>query len=120
MYELPLTLRYDFARDDKTKFFVNAGLSSYFILKQSYIYFFHSGGRPLAWKSNIESQSNYWFGVGDLSFGLETDLGKGFSFQAEPFFRIPLQKMGAENLKLYSYGFMMSFRYAPVLSRSKK
>jgi hypothetical protein len=120
MYELPLTLRYDFANNDKTKFFVNAGLSSYFMLKQTYIYFFHSRGRPLAWKNNIESQSNYWFGMGDLSFGLETDLGKGFSFQAEPFFRIPLQKMGAENLKLYSYGFMLSFRYAPVLSRSKK
>jgi hypothetical protein len=120
MYELPLTLRYDFAKNDRTKFFVNAGVSSYFMLKQTYIYFFHSGGRPLAWKSNEEAQSNYWFGVGDLSFGLETDIGKGFSFQAEPFFRIPFQKMGVENLKMYSYGFMLSFRYAPVLSRSKK
>ena len=74
----------------------------------------------MAWKANDEAQANYWFGVGDLSFGLETDIGKGFSFQAEPFFRIPLTKMGLENLKMYSYGFMLSFRYAPVLSRSKK
>ena len=99
---------------------MNAGLSSYFMLKQTYIYFFHSGGRPMAWKANDETQANYWFGVGDLSFGLETDIGKGFSFQAEPFFRIPLRRMGLENLKMYSYGFMLSFRYAPVLSRSKK
>jgi len=120
MYEVPLTLRYDFAKNDRSKFFVNAGLSSYFMLKQTYIYFFHSGGRQMAWKANDEAQANYWFGVGDLSFGLETDIGKGFSFQAEPFFRIPLTKMGLENLKMYSYGFMLSFRYAPVLSRSKK
>lgn len=120
MYELPLTLRYDFASNDRTKFFVNAGLSSYFMLKQTYIYFFHSGGRTMARKANDEVQANYWFGVGDLSFGLESDIGKGFSFQAEPFFRIPLQKMGLENLKMYSYGFMLSVRYAPVLSRSKK
>jgi hypothetical protein len=121
MYELPLSLRYDFAKNDKTRFFVNAGASSYFILKQTNIYFSHgAGGRPYAWLSKDESPSNYWFGVGDLSFGLETDIGKGFSFQVEPFFRIPLQKMGVENLKMYSYGFMLSFRYAPVLSRTKR
>jgi hypothetical protein len=121
MYEVPLTVRYDFAKTgEKTKFFVNAGLSSYFMVKQTYIYFFHNRGRALAWKTTDNSQSNYWFGVGDLSFGLETDMGKGFSFQAEPFLRIPLQQMGLENLKLNSYGIMLSFRYAPVLSRSKK
>jgi hypothetical protein len=121
MYELPLTIRYDFAKNDKTLFFVNAGASSYFLLKQTNIYFTHNGGgRPVAWLSKDESQSNYWFGVGDISVGLETDLGKGFSFQAEPFFRIPFQNMGVENLKMYSYGFMLSFRYAPVLSRTKK
>ncbi len=120
MYEIPLTLRFDFAKNEKTKFFVNGGLSSYFMLKQTYIYFFHSGGRPLAWKQSDNQQVNYWFGVGDLSFGLETDMGKGFSFQAEPFLRIPLREMGLQNLKLNSYGFLLSFRYAPVLSRTKK
>jgi hypothetical protein len=121
LYEVPFTIRYDFAKNDKTLFFVNAGASSYFLLKQTNIYFTHNGGgRPVAWLSKDESQSNYWFGVGDISIGLETDLGKGFSFQAEPFFRIPFQKMGVENLKMYSYGFMLSFRYAPVLSRTKK
>jgi cytoskeletal protein RodZ len=121
MYEIPLTIRYDFAKNDKTLFFINAGASSYFLLKQTNIYFTHSGGgRPVAWLSKDESQTNYWFGVGDISFGLETDLGKGFSFQAEPFFRIPFQNMGVENLKMYSYGFMLSFRYTPVLSRTRK
>jgi hypothetical protein len=120
MYELPLTLRYDFAKNEKTKFFVNAGVSSYFMLKQTYIYFFHSAGRGLAFKSTDEAQINYWFGMGDISFGLETDMGKGFSFQAEPFFRIPLKQMGVENLRLYSYGLLISFRYAPVLSRTRK
>ena len=121
MYEMPLTLRYDFAKNEKTRFFVNAGASSYFLVKQTNIYYAHNGGRRLsAWLNKDESPVNYWFGVADLSFGLETDLGKGFSFQAEPFFRIPFQKMGVENLKIYSYGFMLSFRYAPVLGRSKK
>jgi hypothetical protein len=120
IYELPLTLRYDFAKSEKTKFFVNAGFSSYFILKQTYINFFHSAGRPAAIKIVDDEQQNYWFGVSDLSFGFETEIGKGFSFQAEPYFRFPLRNMGMENLKLDSYGFMLSFRYTPVLSRSKR
>ena len=122
MYEMPLTLRYDFAKNDKTRFFVNAGASSYFLVKQTNIYYVHSGGfgRLSAWMSKDESPKNYWFGVGNLSFGLETDIGKGFSFQVEPYFKIPFQKMGVDNLKIYSYGIQLSFRYAPVLSRTKK
>src|SRR5450432_952093 len=120
LYQLPLSLRYDFAKSDKSKFFVNAGFSSYFIINQAYIYFSHSGYRPSAWKRTDNSQQNYWFGTGDLSFGIETDMGKGFSFQAEPFLNLPLKQMGLENVKLKSYGIMLSFRYAPVLSRRKK
>jgi hypothetical protein len=120
IYELPLTLRYDIAKNEKTKFFVNAGFSSYFMLKQTYINFFHNVGRPEAIKIVDDEQQNYWFGVSDLSFGFETEIGKGFSFQAEPFFRFPLRDMGMQNVKLNSYGFMLSFRYTPVLSRSKR
>ena len=120
MWELPLTLRYDFAKNEKTKFFVNAGFSSYFMMKQTYIYFFHNGLRPLAYKIEDNEQVNYWFKVANISLGLESDMGKGFSFQAEPFFKLPLQNMGIDNLKLNSYGFLLSFRYSPILNRTKK
>ncbi len=120
MWELPLTLRYDFAKNEKTKFFVNAGFSSYFMMKQTYIYFFHNGLRPLAYKVEDDEQVNYWFKVANISLGLESDMGKGFSFQAEPFFKLPLKNMGIDNLKLNSYGFLLSFRYSPVLNRTKK
>jgi hypothetical protein len=120
IWEVPLTLRYDFAQSEKTKFFLNAGLSSYFIMKQTYIKFFYNGQRLLAFKTFDDNQENYWFKVADISFGFETDMGKGFSFQAEPFFKLPFTSMGIENLKLNSYGFLLSFRYSPVLSRIKK
>jgi hypothetical protein len=78
LWELPLTLRYDFAKNQKTKFFANAGFSSYFIMKQTNIYFFHNGQRSAAWKATDNEQINYWFGVADISLGLETAIGKGF------------------------------------------
>lgn len=120
IWELPLTLRYDFAHHNKTKFFANAGLSSYFMMKQTYIYFLHSNQNQLAYKISDNQQVNYWFGIADISVGFEAEIGKGFSFQAEPFLKLPLRNMGMEDLKLTSYGFLMTFRYAPVLSRSKK
>ena len=120
IWELPLTLRYDFAHHNKTKFFANAGLSSYFMMKQTYIYFLHSNQNQLAYKISDNQQVNYWFGIANVSAGFEAEIGKGFSFQAEPFLKLPLRDMGMENLKLTSYGFLMTFKYAPVLSRSKK
>jgi hypothetical protein len=120
IWEMPLTLRYDFAHHNKTKFFANAGLSSYFMMKQTYIYFLHSGQNQLAYKISDNQQVNYWFGIADISAGFEAEIGKGFSFQAEPFLKLPLRNMGMEDLKLTSYGFLMTFKYAPVLSRSKK
>ena len=120
IWEIPLTLRYDFARHNKTKFFANAGLSSYFMMKQTYIYFLHSGQNQLAYKIADNQQVNYWFGIADISAGFEAEIGKGFSFQAEPFLKLPLRNMGTEDLKLTSYGFLMTFRYAPVLSRTRK
>jgi hypothetical protein len=120
LYELPLTLRYDIGNSGKSKFFANAGLSSYFIINQSSIYFFHSGGRPSAWKKTDNSQKNYWFDIADISLGVETDMGKGFSFQAEPFLKLPLKPMGMENAKLSTYGFLLSIRFTPELTKSKK
>ena len=120
IWEMPLTLRYDFAHHNKTKFFANAGLSSYFMMKQTYIYFLHSGQNQLAYKITDNQQVNYWFGIADMSVGFEAEIGKGFSFQAEPFLKLPLRNMGMEDLKLTSYGFLMTFKYAPVLSRSRK
>jgi|SRR5450432_1150995 len=120
MFEIPLTLRYDFRLDKKTKFFINGGLSTYMFRHQSYVYYFHSSARPSSWVQDDNSHINYWFGIADFSVGIEKELGKGLSFQAEPFLRIPLKEMGLQDLKLTSVGFLLSIRYSPKLGSSKK
>ncbi|MDP4130692.1 MAG: hypothetical protein Q8939_11055, partial [Bacteroidota bacterium] len=120
MYEIPLTLRYDFFQHERTRLFVNAGLSSYLMRKEEYTFFFHNAGRAYEWQNENNERRNYWFAIGDFSAGLEQELGKGFSFQVEPFLRMPLRGIGAGNLKMNSYGLLFSMRYAPVLGRSRK
>jgi hypothetical protein len=115
-----LTLRYDLVQQGKTKVFVNAGLSSYLLRREDYIYYFHNAGRAYEWENTSNEHCNYWLSVGDLSAGLEQSLGKGFSFQAEPFVRIPFRGMGIAGIKMNSFGFLFSFRYAPVLNRTRK
>jgi hypothetical protein len=100
--------------------FVNAGLSSYLVRKQNYTYFFHNAGRAYEWQNENKDRLNYWFAIGNLSAGIEQDLGKGFTFQAEPFVRLPFSGIGVGNLKMNSYGLLFSIRYSPVLGRVRK
>ncbi len=120
MYEIPLTLRYDFLTRGKARFFVNAGFSSYLMRKETYTFFFHNAGRAYEWQNQNNEHRNYWFAVGSLSAGFEQDLGKGFSFQMEPFLRLPFRGIGDGNIKLTSYGLLFSMRYTPVLGRTRK
>jgi hypothetical protein len=120
MFEIPLTLRYDIYRHDKLTLFVNAGASSYLLRKQHYTYFFHNAGQAYEWQNKNNDHLNYWFAVGNISAGIEQDLGKGFSFQAEPFVRLPFRGIGVGNLKMNSYGLLFSVRYSPVLGRKRK
>jgi len=120
MFEIPLTLRFDFLKREKARFFVNAGFSSYLMRKETYTFFFHNAGRAYEWQNQNDEHRNYWFAVGSLSAGFEQDLGKGFSFQMEPFLRLPLRGIGDGNIKLNSYGLLFSIRYTPVLGRTRK
>ena len=119
LFEIPLSLRYDVYQHEKLRLFVNAGFSSYLLQKQQYTYFFHNRGGAYELQNQNNNHQNYWFAIGNISAGIEQDLGKGFSFQAEPFVRLPFRGVGVGNLKLNSYGMLFSIRYSPVIGRKK-
>jgi len=124
MYEIPVTIRYDFDAGDGTNFFVNGGLSSYLMTHQSYIYYKNYYGPGGSWSNAsapypIDSNSNYLFSVINLSAGIEHRIGKNLSLQGELFVKIPLTGMGVGNLNLSSYGVSFSLRYSPTLGKSR-
>ncbi len=114
MFELPLSLRYDFGRIGKASFFVNGGLSSYLMKKESYTYHFKSGG---TFDSTYKTNKNYLFSIFTLSAGVEESLGKNLSIQAEPFVKLPLTGIGYGNIQLSSYGINFTLRYSPALKK---
>jgi hypothetical protein len=125
MYEIPLTVRYDFDAGDKTNFFINGGMSSYLMTHESYVYYTHD---YTMWGTNtytrypkpLDDNRNYLFSVISLSAGIEHRIGKNLSLQGEPFVKIPLTGMGVGKLDLSSYGVSFSLRYSPVLKKSRR
>jgi hypothetical protein len=115
MFEIPLTLRYDFGRIGKASFFVNGGFSSYLMKKESYTYHFKDQS---TFDSTYTTNKNYLFSIFSLSAGVEESLGKNFSMQAEPFVKLPLSGIGYGNIQLSSYGINFTLRYSPAMNKA--
>jgi len=120
MIEMPLNLRYDFSADGNSIFFVNGGLSSYFILDQDNSYFCHDYVGSQRWiKENDGKNQSYWFSMLNLSLGFETFVQKNVSLQFDPYVKLPLKNIGVGNMRLNSYGINIGIKYSPILKRSR-
>jgi len=122
MWEIPISLRYDFPAGGKITFFVNGGLSSYLMKNESYEIYYHGWGATPGYVQpwSKPNTNQYWFSIANISAGIEHQFSKNFSIQAEPFVKIPFSGIGLGNLQLNSYGISFSLRYAPLLSKSRR
>ena len=124
MWEIPLSIRYDFATTRKNSFFASLGLSSYLMKKEEYTFYmeYNTGWGTFIAPKGPYSYNNgnlYLLSIASISAGMEHQFSKGFSLQVEPFMKIPLTGVGLGNLQLNSYGVSFSLRYAPVLNRTR-
>ncbi len=123
MFEIPLNLRYDISTQGNSIFFVNAGVSSYILQKQNYLYYCHgyNGFGPGGWyKQDYNVQQNFWFSMINLSAGFETGLSRSMSLQVDPYIKIPLKGVGIGNVQLSSYGINFAIKFSPILKKSRK
>jgi hypothetical protein len=125
MWEVPLTLRYDFDRVANTTFFINGGASTYFMMHENYVYYTHAVYNwtlvPVQTPAiPYNTNQSYLFAVIDFSLGVEQKISKSFSLQVEPFVKIPTKGIGYGKLDLSSYGINFSLRFAPLLKTSRK
>jgi len=117
MWELPLQARYTFNPGSKTAFFASAGLSSYFMKKQSYNYYYKSMGTPTQAYWTNDSTFNHIFSILHLSAGFEKKLGKHMNWQIEPYAKIPLGGVGFGNIRLSSFGINVTVQYRQPIKR---
>ncbi|WP_276497075.1 hypothetical protein [Pontibacter litorisediminis] len=110
--DIPLNLQYHVWKHGKNTLSVQAGVSSYLMLREKYTYTYEHAGQPPYSKSwEISNRNRHWFGVQNLSVGYTRRLSPAFVVGAEPFVKIPLSSIGAGQVKLTSAGIFFTAGY---------
>jgi hypothetical protein len=114
MWEIPVNVRYDVSFNNKRRWFVSTGLSTYLMDKENYDLYYWPGSTT-SYPLNSDTNSHYIFSIWNLSVGMERSLGKRFSLQAEPYLKVPLTGLGKGNMRMDSYGILFTLKYKPFL-----
>ena len=111
VYELPVGVQFDAVQTQKSRVFLSAAISSYFMTSQAYDYTFESPnpGADMGWRS--QGSETYWFNVGMLSAGYERYVHQSFAIGIEPYLKFSLGEIGWPNIKLFSGGAYVTLRY---------
>ncbi|MDQ6762410.1 MAG: PorT family protein [Bacteroidota bacterium] len=114
--EVPLIVNYKFSQHAKHEWFASAGMSSYFMKKETYIY--HSKIAPGQYQDKsytVQNQNNHYLSSLRLSAGYEKNVSKTVSFSAEPYLTLPLSGVGFGKVKLNSAGLLFSVSVKPFV-----
>lgn len=111
MWEVPILARYVVNSQAKKNVFISTGLSSYFMTREKYSYFFYNAGVPTTRTTSYNSTDTHILSIAHLSAGFENQLSRNLSLQIEPYAKIPLDGVGLGNIKLSSFGINFSVQY---------
>jgi hypothetical protein len=109
--DLPVHLRFDALRKARYTAFVSTGLSSYIMLSERYGYYYPTYDPYLRPEWRGKRTGEHYLSVVNLSVGYERNLGRRFSWQAEPFLKLPLGGVGFGKVRLGSSGVFVSLKY---------
>ncbi len=113
MWEIPISLRYDFAMGTNHLFFVKGGFSSYIMKHQNYVASVdNSGSNPWNYPFQSNQTKNYFLSIAQLSAGYEYSTSAKTKLSFEPYVKIPLQGFGIGNMPISSTGFYIGIIYS--------
>jgi hypothetical protein len=118
VYELPLLVRYDFSLDKKWSCFSSAGLSSFFMKKEDYQYYYERYGVNHDAKATYTG-NQHLFSVLRIAAGLEKKIAAQFALNLSPGFSLPLAGVGEGQVKLYSTDVTIGLKFTPVRKKVK-
>lgn len=110
--EIPVQLAYTVLDGAEKSIDLNVGMSSYFMLKEDYIYRYNAGSGIADRQQEYRNQNQHYLGVADLSVTYYRKLKKeGLSLGLEPYVKIPLTGVGEGKVNLKSSGISLKLRY---------
>ncbi len=112
--DIPVKLSYNFESGRKGNWFAGAGLSSYLMKRETYVYNYkNSWGNTYPIKYEVKNENKHYFSVLSLSGGYTRRLNNTFSISAEPYVEIPLTGIGVGKVHLNSGGVLMTLSVKP-------
>lgn len=112
IYEIPVTIRYDFTTVRKLNLFAAAGLSSYIMKKEDYKFYYDHYGTPHQADIYYSGNKNF-FSILRLAAGVEKKMSENISLFASPGVAIPLSGVGEGEVKLYSTDIIIGLKFTP-------
>jgi hypothetical protein len=110
---IPVKLSYNFEFRNKSYWFAGAGLSSYLMKRESYVYKYKTAWSYYEHPYEIRNENKHYFSVLNLSGGYSRDLNKRVSISAEPYLEVPLTGIGAGKVHLSSGGILFTLGVKP-------
>jgi len=108
--EIPLNIRYYFHNQPKHRLFISSGISSYWMLNETYNYTYSTQTQwNYSWELSNENQ--HMLSILNLSIGWQKKLSNRFSIQAEPFLKLPLGQVGGGRVNLKTTGILLGLKY---------
>lgn len=109
--EFPLMAQYTLHHRGKNRWLVGAGVSSYLMESESYVYYFDQPNPGAKERWDSRGSSRFLFNMVNLSVGYERQVRPGLMLGLEPYVKIPVEEIGWTNLKLFSTGASITLRY---------
>ena len=112
VYDIPITVRYNFVQKHDLIFYGTAGLSSFIMKKEDYNYQYTYNNYYYVKDKTYTGNKNL-FSILNISAGIEKKLGSQISFLVEPYLSFPLAGVGEGSVKIYSAGLQIGLKYSP-------
>jgi len=122
VYEIPISLSYNFSKSAKQSLFATAGISSYLMKEETYNYTYKytPSGPSYSRKKTLKNENKHLFSALTLSGGYQRNLSKHISFMVEPYVKLPLSGIGYGRVKLNSGGVLFSIGIKPFATKKGK
>ncbi len=110
--EIPFRLSYILKTSTKTGLAINAGLSSYLMLKEKYVFYYTPESRIPDFTIQALNENRHYLGVADVSATYNFKVKKtNLNMGLEPYLKLPLSGVGEGKVKLKSGGINFNLTY---------
>ncbi|TCC93334.1 hypothetical protein EZ428_00760 [Pedobacter frigiditerrae] len=110
--EIPLRASYNISENQKRSIELNAGLSSYLMIKENYVFKYNKELNRADRITDVANANQHYLSVVELSATYNIKLkNKKIAFGIEPYVKIPISGIGEGNVPLKSSGVSLKLRY---------